>query len=133
MPLEDFMAVAKGMEKYGYNPSRFRPYAEGGNLRVAAVWSREGKAWRLAHDLALEEIRKQNFLVKQQGFQPADATVYRVDDQDGERNLFAGLWLMQEGEDDAAMFVGTEQDDKVIPARGVNGFHFVTHEVVLPE
>ena len=43
MPLDEFLTTAEGLRKSGYRPIRFRPYAEGRSLRVAAVWTRDGR------------------------------------------------------------------------------------------
>ena len=58
MPLEEFLTAAEALRKSGYRPTRFRPYAEGKTRRVAAVWTRDGRTWRIAHDQTAEEIRQ---------------------------------------------------------------------------
>src|SRR5262249_7987512 len=51
MPLEEFQPVAEELWKSGYRPVRLRPYADGTSVQVAAVWTRDGRNWRLALDL----------------------------------------------------------------------------------
>src|SRR5208337_1928970 len=41
MPLDEFVKVAEALRKSGYRPVRFRPYADGQVVRVAAVWTRD--------------------------------------------------------------------------------------------
>jgi hypothetical protein len=43
MSLEDFLVVAEELRPAGYRPVRFRPYRVDNGIRVAAVWSRDGK------------------------------------------------------------------------------------------
>ena len=46
MPLAEFLTTAEGLRSSGYRPIRFRPYADGQVVRVAAVWKRDGRKWR---------------------------------------------------------------------------------------
>ena len=54
MPLDEFLTTAEGLRKSGYRPVRFRPYADGQAVRVAAVWTRDGRNWRIASGLTPE-------------------------------------------------------------------------------
>ena len=58
MPLDEFLKVAEALRNSGYRPTRFRPYADGQDLQVAAVWTRDGRHWRMAHDQTADEIRQ---------------------------------------------------------------------------
>src|SRR5262249_21650868 len=51
MALEECVATAQALRNSGYRPVRFRPYADLGVVRVAAVWSRDGRAWRIGWGL----------------------------------------------------------------------------------
>ncbi len=57
MPLDEFLATAEALRVSGYRPVRFRPYADGQVVRVAAVWTRDGRNWRDASGLTAEEVR----------------------------------------------------------------------------
>src|SRR5205814_10177763 len=70
MPLDEFLTTAEGLRKAGYRPIRFRPYAEGKNVRVAAVWTRDGQDWRVASDKTPGEIRKQEELNRKEKLLP---------------------------------------------------------------
>ncbi len=59
MPLDEFVRTAEDLRASGYRPVRFRPYADGQVLRVAAVWARDGRNWRLLSGLSREQIREQ--------------------------------------------------------------------------
>ena len=57
MPLDEFLTTAEGLRKSGYRPVRCRPYADGQVVKVAAVWTRDGREWRIASGLAADELR----------------------------------------------------------------------------
>ena len=56
MPLDEFLATAEALRKSGYRPIRFRPYADEQVVRVAAVWARDGRDWRVALALTPSEV-----------------------------------------------------------------------------
>src|SRR5262249_22143856 len=58
MPLDQFLATSEALRASGYRPIRFRPYADGPAVRVAAVWTRDGRKWRIAPGLTTEEARR---------------------------------------------------------------------------
>ncbi len=51
MPLDEFLTTAEGLRKSGYRPVRCRPYADGQIVKVAAVWTRDGRDWRIVSGL----------------------------------------------------------------------------------
>ena len=76
MPLDEFVKVAEALRKSGYRPIRFRPYAEGKSLRVAAVWTRDGRPWRMAHDQTADEIRQTDEQNRKEGYLPVEVAGY---------------------------------------------------------
>ncbi len=60
MPIDDFLTTAEALRKSGYRPVRFRPYADGQTVRVAAVWTRDGRNWRISSGLTAEEVRQED-------------------------------------------------------------------------
>jgi hypothetical protein len=90
MPLEEFRAVAEGLRLCGYRPTRFRPYAAGGALRVAAVWTRDGKGWDLADGLSAEALRQRAAEPRMQQYQPVDVAGYI----DAGQERYAAVWLL---------------------------------------
>ncbi|MGO9919135.1 MAG: protein kinase domain-containing protein [Isosphaeraceae bacterium] len=56
MPLDEFLVTAEGLRVSGYRPIQFRPYADGEVVRVAAVWTRDGREWRIASGLTRREL-----------------------------------------------------------------------------
>jgi len=78
LPLDEFLATAEDLRKSGYRPIRFRPYADGPSVRVAAVWTRDGRDWRIASGLTSgellardEELRKHDASVRRGSPDPA--------------------------------------------------------------
>ena len=43
MPLDEFLTTAEGLRKSGYRRIRFRLFADGKSVLVAAVWTRDGR------------------------------------------------------------------------------------------
>src|SRR5262249_30436797 len=48
MPLDEFLTTAEALRQSGYRPVRFRPYFDAELVWVAAVWTRDGRRWRIA-------------------------------------------------------------------------------------
>jgi formylglycine-generating enzyme required for sulfatase activity/tetratricopeptide (TPR) repeat protein len=124
MPMDDLLTTAEALRKSGYRPMRFRPYADGGMVRVAAVWTRDGRNWRWGWGLSPEQIRHQNEKYRDDKFVPGDVAGYMAigkDDKPAER--YAALWVERAGVDDARMYVGTtateetEVQDKLTEAK----------------
>jgi Bacterial tandem repeat domain 1 len=59
MALDEFLRTAESLRGSGYRPVRFRPYADGQFVRVAAVWMRDGRPWRISSNLTAEEVRQE--------------------------------------------------------------------------
>ncbi len=60
MLMDEFLTTAETLRESGYRPVRFRPYSDGQVVRVAAVWTRDGRPWRLAVGLSAEQLRAQD-------------------------------------------------------------------------
>ena len=107
MPLDEFVKVAEALRPSGYRPTRFRPYAEGKSLGVAAVWTRDGRPWRLAHDQSTDEIRQTDERNRKEGYLPVDVAGYLAagGDEGKPTSRFAALWAQRTGLDDDARMV----------------------------
>ena len=94
MPLDEFLTTAEAIRPSGYRPSRFRPYAEGKSLGVAAVWTRDGRPWRLAHDQSTDEIRQTDERNRKEGYVPVDVAGYVAanGDEGKPTSRFTALW-----------------------------------------
>ena len=76
MPLEEFRTVAESLRNSGYRPTRFRPYADGLVVRVAAVWTRDGRNWILDSGLSDNEVRRTDDQRQADGYLPVDVAGY---------------------------------------------------------
>jgi len=112
MPLEEFLKVVEQLRPSGYRPTRFRLYAEGKSLGVAAVWTRDGRPWRLASGLTAEEVRTHDERKRAERFLPFDVAGYVAVTSDGKPDdRYAAIWVEKATEDDARMYVGATSDD----------------------
>jgi serine/threonine protein kinase/formylglycine-generating enzyme required for sulfatase activity/tetratricopeptide (TPR) repeat protein len=107
MPMDGFLTTAEAFRKSGYRPIRFRPYADGKSLRVAAVWTRDGRNWRLAHGRSIEEIRLTDERNRKEGYVPVEAAGYLATDRNEGKltSRFASLWAQRTAPDDDARII----------------------------
>ncbi len=113
MPLDEFYTTAEALRKWGYRSVRFRPYDEGKSLRVAAVWTRDGRNWRLSSGLTADGVRQQDDRIKKDKFLPVDVGGYVTTNKDGKlTDHYAALWAEKSGDDEARMYVGTTADEE---------------------
>jgi len=107
MLLDEFVKVAEALRPSGYRPTRFRPYANGKTLQVAAVWTRDGRPWRMAHDRTADEIRRTDEQHRKEGYLPVEVTGYlSAGGQEGEpTSRFAAVWARRTGPDDDSRMV----------------------------
>jgi serine/threonine protein kinase/formylglycine-generating enzyme required for sulfatase activity len=107
LPLEQFVAVAEGLRKCGYRPVNFRPYAAGGAVRVAAVWTRDGKAYHLAHGLSAAEVSARDDAQRAENLLPLDVASYETGPPEKPRLVHAVLWASPDapGGQDARLYV----------------------------
>jgi serine/threonine protein kinase/formylglycine-generating enzyme required for sulfatase activity len=108
MPLDEFLATAEALRPSGYRPARLRPHADGGAVKVAAVWSRDGRNWRIASGQAADELRQKDERNRLEGFVPVDVAGYVASDPRGmPADRYAALWVERAGPDDEAwLYVG---------------------------
>jgi formylglycine-generating enzyme required for sulfatase activity len=115
MPLEECLATAQTLRSSGYRPVRFRPYTDESVVRVAAVWARDGRAWRLGCGLNALEVRKQDQLNKSDKFLPVDVAGYLAADSGGmPAQRYAALWAEKSGDDDALLYVGATAGEQAV-------------------
>ena len=73
---------------------RFRPYADEQVVKVAAVWTRDGRPWRISCGLSADEVRQHDGRNRKEKFLPVDVAGYvatEKDDKLGDR--YAVLWV----------------------------------------
>jgi formylglycine-generating enzyme required for sulfatase activity len=102
MSLEEFLRLTEALRPSGYRPVRVRPFADGKSLRVAAVWHRDGRPWRLAHDLTAEAVGQQDEEQKKQHFRPVDVAGYFKAEED----RYAVVWVETDPKDDIRLYAG---------------------------
>jgi serine/threonine protein kinase/formylglycine-generating enzyme required for sulfatase activity len=108
LPMEEFVTVVEALRKSGYRPIRIRPYAaDDKSLQAAAVWTRDGRPWRLAHDQSLEEIRQTDERNRKDGYLPVEVAghVAAGGEEGKPSSRFAALWTQSTGPDDDARVV----------------------------
>lgn len=127
--MNEFLKIAEALTKCGYRPVRFRPHARGTSVQVAAVWTRDGRGWQLAHGMTAQEVRDQNAKWKQQGYGPVDVTGYALTGKDGVREAYAGVWVKLDTGQKAVLYVGLtdEQEKAEIKRLRTAGFHVTTY------
>ncbi len=111
MPLDEFLTTAEALRRSGYRPVRFRPYDDGTGVRVAALWTRDGRGWRLASALAAETVRAQDEQNRSANYVPVDVAGYTATVGGGEpTDRYAALWSEKAGDDDARLYAGVSPD-----------------------
>jgi serine/threonine protein kinase/formylglycine-generating enzyme required for sulfatase activity len=106
MPLEEFVRVAEALRPCGYRPIRFRPYKASHAVRVAALWTRDGRDWQMVHDVSAMALGQRDAALRQPAFQPVDVSGYFCDT----KALYAALWVKDSAQTNATqMVVGLEE------------------------
>jgi serine/threonine protein kinase/formylglycine-generating enzyme required for sulfatase activity len=78
LSLEQFQNVAEGLRGPGYRPVRVRPYEVDGALRVAAVWTKDGRDWEFKVCLSEAETREQDLVRRKRGYEPVDVAAFKT-------------------------------------------------------
>jgi formylglycine-generating enzyme required for sulfatase activity/tetratricopeptide (TPR) repeat protein len=111
LPLSRLVAVTEGLRGSGYRPVRVRPYAAGAQVRVAVVWTRDGRDtnpkrqrgpdtnpkrqrgtgrdWQLEVEQTTEALAKRDAHWQKAGYLPADVAGYPG--KEGVR--YAAVWV----------------------------------------
>jgi serine/threonine protein kinase/formylglycine-generating enzyme required for sulfatase activity len=93
MPLPQFLVLAEQLRLSGYRPTRFRPYDHGGEVRVAAVWTRDSRDWQLVCGVSASEVRRRNTEWRKKGYAPIDTAGYVGQGERGPTEYYTGLWM----------------------------------------
>ncbi len=98
MPLEAFAEVAEALRRPGYRPIRFRPYRAAATVRVAAVWTRDGRPWQMVHGVGVASLRQRDADWQREGYRPVDvAEAMAADGGQGHDVVYAAIWAKQLG------------------------------------
>ncbi len=107
MPLDELLLIAEALRPSGYRPIRCRPYADGPVVRVAAVWARDGRTWRIASGLTPEQVTRQDEANQNEQFFPVDVAGYLASGKAGKAGeRYSVLWAFAPEGDLARLFIG---------------------------
>jgi formylglycine-generating enzyme required for sulfatase activity len=107
MPLATFLTASESLTQSGYRPVRFRPFAGQSSIEVAAVWTRDGRVWQIAHGLSREAISKRFEELENKGFAMEDLAGYR----DGTLK-FGAIWVAKSPlHEDVRILVGLSEQE----------------------
>lgn len=86
LPLEEFALVSSALEKEGYRPECYRPFAQSGGEFVSATWRRDSRKSKLLHDLTPADVMAKNKAAADEGLEIRDLA---RDD----RGHWSALWV----------------------------------------
>ncbi len=113
LPIAEFLATAEALRKSGYRPVRFRPDADGQVERVAAVWTRDGRNWRISSGMTADELRLESDRNQKDLLLPVDVAGYMAIAKDGKpADRYAALWVEGTRDDEAQFYVGMTADEE---------------------
>jgi serine/threonine protein kinase/formylglycine-generating enzyme required for sulfatase activity/tetratricopeptide (TPR) repeat protein len=113
MPMAEFLRITEELRRSGYRPVRFRPYHDGQAVRVAAVWTRDRRKWRIASGLNADRMRQLDERNRREGYLPRDVAGYRETNPEGKPIvLMAALWAERTlPDDDSQISIGASADE----------------------
>ena len=93
LPLDQWKPIADAMTASGYRPIRYRPYASGGGVHVAAVWTRDGGAWEVETASTPSAFQDVDSELRNRNLVPIDVSCHAEPEGDDTRRVrFVGLW-----------------------------------------
>jgi serine/threonine protein kinase/formylglycine-generating enzyme required for sulfatase activity len=111
LPRNQLTPVTEGLRNNGYRPVRVRPWRQGQAERVAVVWTRDGRDWRLDVNRTAEQVKASAPERSRQGFVPIDVA------GDGQR--YTVLWVKAVDGEKAELYVGLTIEEMVQAGAGV--------------
>jgi formylglycine-generating enzyme required for sulfatase activity len=110
LPLDRFASLAEVLRRSGYRPVRLRPYRAGKMMmQVAAVWTRDGRDWRLLQDISAEKVRHQDAELRKAGFQGVDVCGW-LQPAEAPTEVYAALWVRAAADkQEARLYVGVHE------------------------
>jgi serine/threonine protein kinase len=76
LPFALLHEVIMQLGRCGYRPRCIRPYCVGASLMVAAIWTRDDRAWQWLDNADPDAVLKRDGELRMQGFVPIDASVH---------------------------------------------------------
>jgi tetratricopeptide (TPR) repeat protein len=89
MPWQTFLTSYENLKASGYRLTRVRPYTNGGQLMVAAIWMRDGKPSHFDFDRTAEQLPSGAAVAEHEGMVPQDVAAYSSADRG---TLYCLLW-----------------------------------------
>jgi formylglycine-generating enzyme required for sulfatase activity len=106
LPYARFPDVSEQLRSSGFRPLRVRPYCVGSSALVAAVWTRDGRAWQWLGEAGADQLRTRDAALRQEGYMPIDVAVACL--QPGVPPTYAALWEQADAADtDVRLIVGS--------------------------
>ncbi len=93
LPLNDFKLLSDKLTSSGYRPARVSPFASRLGVLVAAIWERDGRAWRIATG-SPSDLAQINEQLSEQSYIPVDIAGY----SDGTEKYLA-IWAERDGDE----------------------------------
>jgi formylglycine-generating enzyme required for sulfatase activity/tetratricopeptide (TPR) repeat protein len=114
MAVTQWVATAEKMRESGYRPVRCRPFADGPVVKVAAVWTRDGRRWRNELDSSAAMLRRADERNQKEGYVPVDVAGYTTEGGTGQRTEhYSALWVVREPTDsDARIYAGKSTSEQ---------------------
>ena len=108
MPLPQCIEATESLRPSGYRPVSFRPYAIDDGVQVAAVWTRDSRAWQMVHDLSAEQMQTKDQELRQQSLIPIDVAGYLGRDEAGQpASRYVAIWIdSADEENEVRMYAG---------------------------
>ncbi len=92
MPLAEFKTCADVLRKSGYRPTRLRPYAIASAVYVSAIFTRDGRDWRIESGCSEQELHDKEARMRIDGFNLIDACPYIAYTNREPSHKYAALW-----------------------------------------
>ncbi len=93
MRLDELTDLAEKLKVSGYRPIALCPYGVGKAARIAAVWTRDGREFRLIYGATAAEVQQQDAQCQQDGFVPSVLSHYALDGDDETGEIrYLGVW-----------------------------------------
>ncbi|ODU01314.1 MAG: hypothetical protein ABS79_01910 [Planctomycetes bacterium SCN 63-9] len=113
MPLDQYLETSEFLRISGYRPTRLRPYADGSTLRVAAIWTRDGRKWAQAVGKPAEAIRQQDRTLRDQGLAPVDVAGHlEIGTNAPPTEVYSALWSEQEDGHSTRLLVDLTREER---------------------
>ncbi len=112
MSLGGFESINDSLKKSGYRLVRFRPFADGKAVKVAAIWNRDGLNALVKWDQTAAMLRGHDETYQKDGFVPTDVAGYvSLDDQGKPVDRFAAVWAKLPGAAKVRLYSGLRADE----------------------